>query len=89
MLMLDLKDHKSSWLSLKFLKLIDGLISLINSNQSGPVNIENSKEFTINDQLQRKSVIDLARKNLGWDPRVDLSEGLYLTIEYFKRNLKL
>ena len=41
------------------------------------------------DPLQRKPVIDLARKNLNWDPRIELSEGLDLTIEYFKRNLKL
>lgn len=81
----------------------------MNSNQSGPINIGNPKEFTINDlakliinkinpklrityfdlpqvdPLQRKPVIDLERKNLNWDPRVELSEGLDLTIEYLKK----
>ena len=36
------------------------------------------------DPTQRKPVIDLAKKELDWAPRIDLDEGLKLTIEYFK-----
>lgn len=37
------------------------------------------------DPLQRKPVIDLAKKHLGWEPKVMLDEGLDKTIAYFKR----
>ena len=36
------------------------------------------------DPLQRKPVIDLAKKELGWEPTISLEEGLKKTIEYFK-----
>lgn len=36
------------------------------------------------DPLQRQPDITLARKDLGWEPTIDLSEGLDRTIEYFK-----
>ncbi len=38
-----------------------------------------------NDPKQRKPVIDLARKELGWEPTVQLEEGLKKTIAYFER----
>ena len=37
------------------------------------------------DPTQRKPVIDLAKKELGWEPKVMLREGLEKTIEYFMR----
>lgn len=37
------------------------------------------------DPLQRKPVIDLAKKKLNWVPSIQLSEGLDLTIEYFRK----
>ena len=37
------------------------------------------------DPLQRKPVIDLAKKKLNWVPNIQLSEGLDLTIEYFRK----
>jgi UDP-glucuronate decarboxylase len=37
------------------------------------------------DPLQRKPDISLARKTLGWEPKINLDEGLKRTIEYFKR----
>ncbi|MEX2581194.1 MAG: UDP-glucuronic acid decarboxylase family protein [Verrucomicrobiales bacterium] len=37
------------------------------------------------DPLQRKPDIALARKTLGWEPKIDLAEGLDRTIEYFRR----
>lgn len=36
------------------------------------------------DPTQRKPLIDLAQKKLGWQPTVPLEEGLKKTIEYFK-----
>jgi UDP-glucuronate decarboxylase len=36
------------------------------------------------DPLQRKPVIDLARKELDWEPKIQLREGLEKTIEYFR-----
>ena len=41
------------------------------------------------DPLQRKPVIDLAKKELnGWEPKVQLEEGLKTTIGYFDRLLQ-
>ena len=37
------------------------------------------------DPMQRKPVIDLAKKELGWEPKISLEEGLKPTIEYFKK----
>jgi UDP-glucuronate decarboxylase len=37
------------------------------------------------DPMQRKPVIDLAKKELNWEPKIDLEIGLNHTIEYFKR----
>ena len=39
------------------------------------------------DPTQRKPVIDLAKKELGWEPTIPLEEGLKKTIEYFKEQL--
>ena len=36
------------------------------------------------DPTQRKPVIELAKKELGWEPTIPLEEGLKKTIEYFK-----
>ncbi|MCC5828648.1 MAG: SDR family oxidoreductase [Phycisphaeraceae bacterium] len=36
------------------------------------------------DPTQRRPDITLARKELGWEPKVDLRQGLARTIEYFK-----
>jgi len=36
------------------------------------------------DPVQRKPVIDLARNELGWEPKVSLEDGLRKTIEYFE-----
>ncbi len=52
--------------------------------------IDSSIPFTFkslpeDDPMQRKPVIDLARRQLGWEPTVDLSQGLDQTIDYFKK----
>lgn len=37
------------------------------------------------DPLQRQPIIDLAKKELDWEPRIQLEEGLKKTIAYFKK----
>ena len=39
------------------------------------------------DPMQRKPVIDLARKHLDWTPTIELREGLVKTIQYFEKQL--
>ena len=36
------------------------------------------------DPLQRKPVITLAKKKLGWQPKIPLDDGLMKTIQYFQ-----
>jgi UDP-glucuronate decarboxylase len=43
------------------------------------------KPLPSDDPMQRKPVIDLARKELGWEPKIQLKEGLVKTIDYFRR----
>jgi len=42
------------------------------------------KELPEDDPAQRKPDISLARRLLGWDPKIPLEEGLEKTIKYFK-----
>ncbi len=42
------------------------------------------RELPSDDPLQRKPVIDIAKKELDWEPTVPLRDGLVKTIEYFK-----
>lgn len=42
------------------------------------------KPLPQDDPMQRKPIIDLAKQELGWEPRVQLEEGLLKTIEYFR-----
>ena len=39
------------------------------------------------DPLQRKPVIENAKKWLGWEPKISLEKGLGPTIEYFRGQL--
>ncbi len=41
------------------------------------------------DPTQRKPVIDLAKKELGWEPTIPLEEGLKKTIDYFRKTLDI
>lgn len=43
------------------------------------------KPLPQDDPVQRKPVIDLAEKELGWRPEIMLEEGLIKTIEYFRK----
>ena len=42
------------------------------------------KPLPINDPKQRRPDISLAKKKLGWKPKIALTEGLTTTIEWFK-----
>ncbi len=46
------------------------------------------KELPSDDPMQRKPDISLAKKELGWEPKVDIREGLEKTIKYFEKRLK-
>jgi UDP-glucuronate decarboxylase len=43
------------------------------------------KSLPKDDPLQRNPNIDLARKQLDWEPRTDLEKGLKNTIDYFRK----
>ncbi len=87
---------------------VEGIIRLLKSDMTSPVNIGNPYEMTvlelgklvlelteskselvfkdlpINDPKVRQPDIELAKKTLGWEPKVTLREGLQKTVEYFK-----
>jgi UDP-glucuronate decarboxylase len=58
------------------------------------IRLTNSKSKLVNlplpadDPIQRQPDITLAKKNLGWEPKVPLQEGLTKTISYFDKLLK-
>lgn len=88
---------------------IDGLIKIMNSDLSGPINIGNTDEITINqlsniilkltkskslikfknlpndDPEMRRPDIKKANKMLEWYPKVNITNGLKMTIEYFSK----
>ena len=45
------------------------------------------KEMPEDDPRQRQPSIELARKILKWEPKIELKEGLIKTIKWFKDNL--
>ena len=87
---------------------VAGLIALLDSDVTTPVNIGSMAEMTIlelastvieltdssselafealpvDDPVQRRPDITLARERLGWEPRVDVRDGLQRTIDYFR-----
>ncbi len=42
------------------------------------------KDLPQNDPLQRQPDITLAKKILGWEPKIDRAEGMKITLDYFK-----
>jgi len=87
--------------------LIEGLIRLMNSDVSVPVNLGNPAEKTVyglalqirsmtnsesdieikqalvDDPIRRCPDISRAIEKLGWGPKIDLTEGLTRTIDWF------
>ena len=88
---------------------VSGFLALLDSGETGPINIGNPNEFTmlelaelvievtestseivfeplpVDDPRQRRPDITLAREKLGWQPKVQLREGLERTAEYFRQ----
>lgn len=65
---------------LEFAELI---LEMINSNSKIVY-----KPLPGDDPTQRKPDISLAQKELGWEPKVDIKEGLSKTIEYFDQKIR-
>jgi UDP-glucuronate decarboxylase len=61
----------------KILKIIGGRSKIIYT------------DLPLDDPRQRKPDISLAKEKLNWTPKVDLDEGLDMTIQYFKKILLL
>lgn len=55
------------------------IIKLTNTNQKVIY-----QELPVDDPLQRQPDISLAKKILGWEPKVDREEGMLKTFNYFK-----
>lgn len=90
---------------------VRGILALLDSDETGPINIGNPNEFTVlelaqqvleitgsssqivhlplpaDDPLQRRPDIRLAFERLGWEPTIQLTEGLTRTIEWFRGQL--
>lgn len=88
--------------------LVEGIVRLMASEYSSPVNIGNPTETTMrqlaelvieltnssskivykdlpkDDPIKRCPDITIAKKELNWEPKVNLREGLEKTIAYFK-----
>ena len=91
--------------------LIEGMILHMNSEEIGPLNLGNPREFSIkelaeiirekinpnlefinkplplDDPVQRQPLINLARNKLGWEPKIELEDGIDKTIHWFKNIL--
>jgi len=92
--------------------MVRGLLLLLGSNETGPVNLGSERETAIgelaemiiglsgsrsvishlppepDDPRRRRPDIALAKRALGWEPKVGLEDGLKLTIDWFRGELK-
>lgn len=66
----------------KIIELAEMILKLTNSKSKIIY-----KPLPEDDPMQRKPVIDLAKKELNWEPRIPLEDGLTTTIQYFKELL--
>ena len=66
------------------LELAEKVIKLTNSTSKIVF-----KPLPQDDPTQRKPVIDLAKKELDWEPTINLEAGLKKTIDYFKKELNI
>ncbi|MFJ4776234.1 UDP-glucuronic acid decarboxylase family protein [Streptomyces sp. NPDC088762] len=91
--------------------LIRGILAMLDSSTTGPVNLGNPVERTVtelaemvlkltgstseieyhplptDDPVRRRPVITRAREQLGWEPEVDIEEGLRRTVQWFASRL--
>src|SRR5436305_9028297 len=92
--------------------LVEGIVRLLRSDHSEPVNCGNPTEISIlqfaerikaltgskseivfrplpeDDPKVRQPDIGKARALLGWEPRVETDEGLRLTVDWFREELR-
>ena len=66
----------------KVLELAELIIKLTKSNSKLTF-----LPLPLDDPKQRMPNIDLAKKEVNWEPKVDLESGLIKTIDYFKKIL--
>lgn len=90
--------------------LVEGIVRMVKSQLTGPVNLGNPREFTIiefanlvnqlsnknlkfiykslpqDDPKQRRPDISLAKRELDWEPKIPLEQGLKTTIDWFLAN---
>ena len=67
----------------KIIELAQMIIKLTNS-KSKIIN----KGLPVDDPIRRKPDISKAKKDLGWEPNIDVLDGLKTTIDYFKKSFK-
>ena len=67
----------------KIIELADMIIKLTNS-KSKIVN----KGLPIDDPVRRKPDITKAKKDINWEPKIDVMNGLKETVDYFKKQIK-
>jgi len=92
--------------------MVEGLYRLLRSSEVEPVNLGNSKEFTVielahmvlravggastiefhplptDDPRVRQPDIGLAKARLAWEPTVEITHGLALTLDYFRTHMQ-
>jgi UDP-glucuronate decarboxylase len=64
------------------LELAEQVIKANNSNSKIDFH-----ELPLDDPKQRKPNIEFAKEKLGWEPRINLKEGLKITSEYFENRI--
>jgi dTDP-glucose 4,6-dehydratase len=69
------------------IELAEAVMELSRS-QSQIVHIEPTDDRITDDPKMRRPDIKKARALLGWEPRVDLADGLHMTIEYFRSRVR-
>ena len=68
-------EFKIKELAMMIIKLTNSKTKIIN------------KELTIDDPIRRKPDISKAKKELDWEPKIDVMDGLKETIDYFKKKI--
>ena len=67
----------------KIIELAEMIIELTNS-KSKIIN----KDLPTDDPVRRKPDISKAKKDINWEPNIDVTDGLKKTIDYFKKQIK-
>ena len=67
----------------KIIELAEMIIKLTNS-KSRIIN----KDLPTDDPVRRKPDISRAKKDINWEPNIDVTDGLKKTIDYFKKQIK-